>query len=202
EERGVQALFVRCDVREEADVARAVEQTSAKFGRLDCAVNSAGVGGQVAPLEAVDQGDWDDVMRVNARGVWLSMRYEIPAMLKWGGGSVVNLSSIYGASGKPALHAYVASKHAVLGMTRSLALEYATRGVRVNAICAGLTRTPGVEQAEAAVPEVVEQLVSQHPMARMASVDEIAYAALWLCSDGASYVTGAALPVDAGFLAV
>lgn len=201
EAQGARAMFVRTDVREEADVLRAVDYTLKRFGRLDCAVNSAGVGGSVAPLEATDQNGWDDVMRVNARGVWLSMRYEVPAILAAGGGAIVNLSSIYGMTGKPALHAYVASKHAVLGMTRSVALEYATRGVRINAICAGLTRTPGVAASEAAFPEIVQQLVAQHPMARMASEDEVAASALWLCSQDANYVTGAALSVDGGFLA-
>jgi NAD(P)-dependent dehydrogenase (short-subunit alcohol dehydrogenase family) len=129
------------------------------------------------------------------------MRHEIPAMLRSGGGAIVNMSSIYGLAGKPAHHAYVASKHAVLGMTRSVALEFAARGVRVNAICAGVTRTPAMRQAEASFPQVVEELVALHPMGRMATEEEIAAAALWLCSEGAGYVTGAPLHVDGGFLA-
>jgi NAD(P)-dependent dehydrogenase (short-subunit alcohol dehydrogenase family) len=200
ESEGAAALFVPTDVREEADVARAVAQTVERFGRLDFACNSAGVGGEMAPLDRTDQETWDQVMAINARGVWLSMRHEIPAMLASGGGAVVNMSSIYGAAGKPLYHAYVASKHAVLGMTRSVALEYASRRIRVNAICAGVTRTAAMEQAEAMFPEVIRQLVGEHPMARMATVDEIAGAALWLCSDGAGYVTGAPLLVDGGFL--
>lgn len=201
EREGAQALFVQTDVRDEAAVSRAVEQTLARFGQLDIAVNSAGTGGDMAPLEQTDQQVWDDVMAVNARGVWLAMRHEIPAMLQSGGGAIVNMSSIYGAAGKAAHHAYVASKHAVLGMTRSVALEYATRGVRVNAICAGVTRTPAMQQAEAALPELVQQLVAQHPMARMATEDEVVGAILWLCSESAGYVTGTALSVDGGFLA-
>jgi NAD(P)-dependent dehydrogenase (short-subunit alcohol dehydrogenase family) len=188
-------------VCDEASVARAVERTVMRFGRLDFAFNNAGVGGDMAPLESTDQEVWDRVMATNARGVWLSMRHEIPAMLASGGGAIVNMSSIYGAAGKRAHHAYVASKHAVIGMTRSVALEYATRGIRVNALCAGVTRTPGMEQAEAAVPELVRALVEEHPMARMATEEEIAAAVLWLCSEGSSYVTGAPLPVDGGFLA-
>jgi NAD(P)-dependent dehydrogenase (short-subunit alcohol dehydrogenase family) len=183
-------------------VSGAVERTMRQFGRLDVAANCAGIGGDMAPLENTDQRVWDDVMAVNARGVWLAMRHEIPAMLTSGGGAIVNMSSIYGMAGKPAHHAYVASKHAVIGMTRSVALEYASRGIRVNAICAGVTRTPAMRLAETAVPELVQHLVAQHPMARMASEDEIAGAALWLCSEGASYVTGAPLSVDGGFLAV
>jgi len=201
EREGAKALFIQTDVRNEAEVARAVEQTMKRFGRLDFASNSAGIGGDMAPLEKTDQQVWDNVMAINARGVWLGMRYEIPAMLASGGGSIVNMSSIYGASGKPAHHAYVASKHAVIGMTRSVALEYATRGVRVNALCAGVTRTQAMDQAESMFPELVAQLVAQHPMGRMATEDEIASATLWLCSEGAGYVTGSALPVDGGFLA-
>jgi NAD(P)-dependent dehydrogenase (short-subunit alcohol dehydrogenase family) len=198
---GEAALFVQTDVCDEAAVARAVEQTVQRFGRLDFAFNNAGADGDMAPLERTDQEVWDRVMATNARGVWLAMRYEIPAMLASGGGAIVNMSSIFGAAGRAAHHAYVASKHAVLGMTRSVALEYASQGVRVNALCAGVTRTAGMERAEAIVPELVHHLVGQHPMARMATEDEIAGAALWLCSEGAGYVTGAPLLVDGGFLA-
>lgn len=201
EREGADALFVPADVSEEAGVARAVGRAVERFGRLDFAFNCAGVGGDMAPLESADQAVWDRVMAVNARGVWLAMRREIPAMLASGGGSVVNMASIYGAAGRAAHHAYVASKHAVIGMTRSVALEYASRGIRVNAICAGVTRTPAMAQAEAAVPELVGALVAQHPMGRMATEEEIAGAVLWLCSEGAGYVTGAPLPVDGGFLA-
>ena len=195
------AYFIAADVRDDASVARAVSRTVEEFGRLDAAVNAAGIGGDVAPLDRADQDVWDDVMAINARGVWLAMRHEIPAMLASGGGAIVNLASIYGMAGKAAHHAYVASKHAVVGLTRSVALEYASRGIRVNAICAGVTRTSAMRQAEALFPQVVEDLVAQHPIGRMASEDEIAAAALWLCSDAASYVTGAPLAVDGGFLA-
>jgi NAD(P)-dependent dehydrogenase (short-subunit alcohol dehydrogenase family) len=201
ENEGAQALFVQADVRDDDEVARAVQQTVDRFGRLDFAVNSAGVGGDMAPLESTKQDVWDDVMAINARGVWLAMRHEIPAMLRSGGGAIVNLGSIYGVTGKPAHHAYVASKHAVVGMTRSLALEYASRGIRLNAICAGITRTSAMIQAEAIAPALVQQLVSQHPMGRMATPEEIAAAALWLCSDAAGFVTGTPLSVDGGFLA-
>ena len=152
----------------------------------------------MAPLERSSLDVWDDVMAVNARGVWLAMRHEIPAMLASGGGAIVNMSSIYGAAGKSAHHAYVASKHAV---TRSVALEYAARGVRVNALCAGFTATAAMQQAEAAAPDFVRALVAQQPMGRMAREEEIAAAALWLCSDGAGFVTGTPLAVDGGFLA-
>jgi NAD(P)-dependent dehydrogenase (short-subunit alcohol dehydrogenase family) len=201
EAQGARVLFVPTDVGDEASVKHAVEATVSHFGRLDFAVNSAGAGGDMAPLERTNQDVWDSVMAINARGVWLAMRHEIPAMLASGGGAIVNISSIYGQVGRPAHHAYVASKHAVVGLTRSVALEYATRGIRVNALCAGVTRTPAMRQAELYAPEVVQALVAEHPMKRMATEDEVAGAALWLCSDAAGFVTGTPLVVDGGFLA-
>jgi NAD(P)-dependent dehydrogenase (short-subunit alcohol dehydrogenase family) len=201
EAEGAAAVFVATDVRDESSVARLVERTVTRYGRLDLAFNAAGAGGDMAPLERSDQSVWDDVLAVNARGVWLAMRHEIPAMLASGGGAIVNMSSIYGAAGKAAHHAYVASKHAVIGLTRSVALEYAPRGIRVNALCAGLTATASVLHAQAAYPDAVNALVAEIPAGRMASEDEIAAAALWLCSDAASYVTGAPFAVDGGFLA-
>jgi NAD(P)-dependent dehydrogenase (short-subunit alcohol dehydrogenase family) len=201
ESEGAAVLFVPTDVREESSVARAVDHTLRRFGRLDFGFNCAGAGGDMAPLERASQDVWDDVMAINARGTWLAMRYEISAMLTSGGGAIVNMSSIYGAAGKPAHHAYVASKHAVVGMTRSVALEYATRGIRVNALCAGVTATPAMRQAEVLLPELVHGLVAQHPMGRMASEEEMAGAVLWLCSEGSQYVTGTQLAVDGGYLA-
>jgi NAD(P)-dependent dehydrogenase (short-subunit alcohol dehydrogenase family) len=198
---GENAFFVQADVAEERDVAHVVAETVARFGRLDFAVNCAGAGGDMSPIDRADQDIWDGAMDINARGVWLAMRHEVPAMLASGGGAIVNMSSIYGLAGKAAHHAYVASKHAVVGMTRSVAIELAERGVRVNAICAGITRTSSMEQAERAFPEIVRGLVAEHPMKRMATPEEIAGAALWLCSEGAGYVTGTPLVVDGGFLA-
>lgn len=198
---GAQGMFVTMDVRDERTVASAVAKVVERFGRLDFAVNNAGAGGDMAPLESADQGVWDDVMATNARGIWLAMRHEIPAMARTGAGAIVNASSIYGLAGRAAHHAYVASKHAVIGLTRSAALEYASRNIRVNAICAGATRTPAMRQAEAVVPEIVEKLVAEHPMGRMATEEEIAGATLWLCSDDAGFVTGTPLVVDGGFLA-
>jgi NAD(P)-dependent dehydrogenase (short-subunit alcohol dehydrogenase family) len=201
ERAGGAGLFVPCDVREESSVAALVEQARTRFGRLDCAVNCAGVGDDMKPLPSAAQTVWDDVMSVNARGVWLSMRYEVPALVASGGGAIVNIGSIYGLAGRAAHHAYVASKHAVVGLTRSVALEYAQHNVRVNVLCAGVTSTPAMQQAERAVPDVVRALVAEHPIGRMASEQEIAGAALWLCCDASRYVTGAPLHIDGGFLA-
>ena len=199
---GAPVLFIRTDVRDEASVARATVSSVLHFGRLDFAFNAAGCGGDMASLKKLSQDARDDVMATNARGVWLSMRYEIQAMLRrGGGGAIVNMSSVYGSAGKAAHHAYVTSKHAVIGMTRSVALEYATRGIRVNALCAGVTATSGMREAEAAMPEIVSDLVAQHPMGRMANEMEIASTVLWLCSEGAGYITGAPVAVDGGFLA-
>jgi len=200
EAEGARVLFLPADVRDESSVARAVEGTVKHFGRLDFAVNCAGLG-DMAPLEKTDQDVWDTVMAVNARGVWLAMRHEIPAMLQSGGGAIVNISSIFGLAGRAENHAYVASKHAVVGLTRSVALEYATRGIRVNAVCAGVTRTPSMRMAETYAPDLVQGLVSEHPMGRMATEEEVAGAVIWLCSEGAGYVTGTPLQVDGGFLA-
>jgi NAD(P)-dependent dehydrogenase (short-subunit alcohol dehydrogenase family) len=201
EGEGTEAVFVAADVREEASIARAVAAAIERFGRLDAAINCAGAGGDLMPIERADQGVWDDVMATNARGTWLCMRHEVPALLAAGGGAIVNVSSIYGLAGRAAHHAYVASKHAIVGMSRSVGLELARRGVRVNALCAGITATEGMRQAEAAVPEAVRGLVAEHPIGRMATVDEIASTAVWLCSPGAAYVTAAAIAVDGGFLA-
>jgi NAD(P)-dependent dehydrogenase (short-subunit alcohol dehydrogenase family) len=201
EASGGKPIFVATDVRDDSQVAAAVAGTVAAFGRLDFAANCAGIGGDMAPLPRTDQQTWDDVMATNARGVWLAMRHEIAAMIATGGGAIVNMSSIYGIAGRAAHHAYVASKHAVIGMTRSVALEVAAHGIRVNAVCAGVTRTASMAQAEALYPQVVEAMVAEHPIGRMASEQEIADAILWLCSRGAGYVTGAPLLVDGGFLA-
>jgi NAD(P)-dependent dehydrogenase (short-subunit alcohol dehydrogenase family) len=195
------ALFVEADVRDEAAVASAIDEVARRHGRLDFAVNCAGTASGPAEIGQVDQRAWDDVMAVNARGVWLSMRHEALAMLAGGGGAIVNVSSIYGLAGEPAHHAYVASKHAVVGMTRSVALELAARGVRVNALCPGVTATSGMRQAEALVPDLVRGLVARHPIGRMATEDEVAGVAVWLCSPAAAYVTGTAMAVDGGYLA-
>lgn len=192
-------VFVEADVRDETSVARLVERTIARFGRLDHACNAAGVGGDFAPLETASQAVWDDVIATNARGVYLATRYEALAMVA--GGTIVNLASIYGEVGRAAHHGYVASKHAVVGLTKSIALELAPRGVRVNAIGAGVTRTDAMVAAESFAPEMVRALVAEHPMRRMATDSEIATAVLFLSAEEAGFVTGTSLSVDGGYLA-
>jgi A-factor type gamma-butyrolactone 1'-reductase (1S-forming) len=201
DQSGSRALFVQADVRDEGSVAALVQQCIARFGRLDCAVNCAGAGGDMQPVERADQRVWDDVLATSLRGVWLSMRYELPALLSSGGGAIVNLGSTYSTAGRAAHHAYVAAKHGVLGLTRSVALEYASRNVRINALCPGVTRTASMIAAEVVVPELVQAVVEEHPIGRMAEEHEVAAAALWLCSDASRYVTGAPLFVDGGFSA-
>lgn len=199
---GSRAVFVPVDVRDEASVEAAVAATRKRFGGIDVGVNCAGAGGDMATLEKTNQAVWDDVMATNARGVWLCMRHELLAMLAGGrSGAVVNVCSIYGLAGRAAHHAYVASKHAVVGMSRSAALEVASRGLRVNALCPGVTATASMREAERVVPDLVRDLVAEHPMNRMATEDEIASAILWLSSSAAGYVTGAAIAADGGFLA-
>jgi NAD(P)-dependent dehydrogenase (short-subunit alcohol dehydrogenase family) len=200
-ELGTEAAFFEADVKDEPSIERAIGATMARFGRIDAAVNCAGAGGDMMPLEQTDQSTWDDVMAINARGTWLCMRHEVGPILQSGGGAIINVSSIYGLSGRAAHHAYVASKHAVVGMSRSVGLEFAQRGLRVIALCPGVTATEGMRQAEAAFPEVVRGLVAQHPIGRMAAVDEVASTAVWLCSANAAYVTATAVAVDGGFLA-
>jgi NAD(P)-dependent dehydrogenase (short-subunit alcohol dehydrogenase family) len=204
EAAGGQALFVRTDVTDAESVRRMVDATVARFGRLDCAFNNAGIGGDtMKPTADHSQANWDNVIATNLTGVWLSMKFEIAAMLQYGGGSIVNNSSGYGFVGSSVGHApYAAAKHGVIGLTRSAAIEYATQGIRVNAVCPGWTHSEMVDPALAAMPEAFTAILTNDvPMQRIAAAAEIARAVLWLCSDEASYVTGHPLVVDGGALA-
>lgn len=195
---GTDGLFIRADVSSANDVEALVQQTVAHFGRLDGAVNNAGVGGDMLPTHQREESVWDFVMNVNLKGVWLSMRYEIPALLASGGGSIVNIASAAGLIGFRYASAYSASKHGVVGLTRSAALEYATKGIRVNAVCPGFTDTPMVSDMNAANPKMVEATIKAIPMRRLGTPEEVAQAVLWLCSDASSFVNGHALAVDGG----
>jgi NAD(P)-dependent dehydrogenase (short-subunit alcohol dehydrogenase family) len=197
-ERGGQALFVQADVTRADEVAGLVAQTVEHFGRLDYAFNNAGVGGPPASVVDTDEANWDMVLDVNLKGVWLCMKYQIPAMLRFGGGAIVNTSSAGGLVGTPGLAAYTASKHGVVGLTKVAALEYAQSGIRVNAVCPGVIHTSMIDQVREIAPEVVDMLVARHPIGRIGTPEEVAAAVVWLCSDAASFITGTALSIDGG----
>ncbi len=197
---GADAAFVRCDVRSGADVEAVVTATVDRFGRLDCAFNNAGIEGDLAPIGETSEEVAARVLDVNLMGVWRCLHAELPRMAAQGGGSIVNTASVAGLIGAGGLAPYVASKHGVLGLTKTAALEYATSGIRVNAVCPGVIQTPMLDRLEAARPGVVEALLAVKPMGRLGSPDEVAAAVVWLCSDAASFTTGHALTVDGGYV--
>lgn len=192
---GGEAIFVKTDVALAADAEAVVKRTVAEYGRLDCAFNNAGVSGG-GLLHEVTEADWDRMIDVNLKGVWLGMKYQIIQMLSQGGGTIVNDSSVAGLSGYVRSTHYAASKHGVVGLTKSAALQYRDKGIRINAVCPGMIMTPMIERAFA-LPGVEDWFRSKVP-GRGGNPDEVAQAVTWLCSDAASYVTGVALPVDGG----
>lgn len=198
---GGKAHFIKCDVSQSADVKRAVQETVQKFGALHCAFNNAGIEGEQGLTPDVTEENWDRVLNVNLKGVWLCMKYQIPQMLKQGGGSIVNCSSIAGTVGFPGIAAYVASKHGVLGITKTAALEYAKQNIRVNAICPGVIHTPMIERFAHGEAQAMNQLSAGEPVGRMGEPEEMAAVVLWLSSPGASFVTGHPLVADGGWVA-
>lgn len=200
-ERGHHVLAIECDVTDEDQVATAVRRTVDAFGRLDMAFNNAGI--MLAPVDAADEpaAAFDQVTAVNLRGVWASMKHELGQMRTQGSGSIVNCSSLGGLVGGPGRASYHATKHGVLGLTKSAALEYAPRGVRINAVCPGTIDTPMVKRMVSGGELDLDATLGAIPMARLGRDDEIAAAVLWLCSSAASFVTATALPVDGGFTA-
>jgi len=195
---GGEAIFVKTDVSKEREVKAMIERTLATFGRLDCAFNNAGIVQAPTPLPDQTEETYDQIMDINVKGVWLSLKHEIPAMLKTGGGAIVNNSSVGGLVGFAMAPVYVASKHAVIGLTKSVALEYATQHVRVNAVAPGTIETRMFRDF---APDVRQMLESAHPMGRIGQPEEIASTVVWLCSDGASFVTGQTVPIDGGYTA-
>jgi NAD(P)-dependent dehydrogenase (short-subunit alcohol dehydrogenase family) len=199
-EAGGEATFVRADVSSRDDVVTMVRTTVDRYGRLDCAHNNAGVASGGRPLAEFDDDDWDRALGIMLTGVYQCMKHEIPAMLRQGGGAIVNTASGAGLIGFPGQAAYVASKHGVIGLTKVAALDYGGRGIRVNAVCPGTVRTPMVAAAVSNDPPLADYLVGLHPIGRIGTPDEVAAAVVWLCSDAASFVLGAALPVDGGYV--
>ncbi len=192
---GGEAIFVRTDVAVAADAEAVVKRTVAEYGTLDCAFNNAGVSGG-GLLHELTEADWDRMIDVNLKGVWLGMKYQIIQMLTQGGGAIVNDSSVAGLTGYVRSTHYAASKHGVVGLTKSAALQYRDQGIRINAVCPGMIMTPMIERAFA-IPGVEDWFRSKVP-GRGGNPDEVAQAVTWLCSAAASYLTGVALPVDGG----
>jgi len=193
------AVFVHTDVSNEEHANRTVKEAISRFGRLDVAVNNAAIN-IVGHLTAdISKADWDRVIGVNLTGVFLGMKAQIPVMLEFGGGSIINTSSVEGILAQAGHASYVTAKHGVIGLTKAAALEYSAAGVRVNAILPGAVRTGLVEQAIREQPEYVDALVAQHPIGRFAEPSEIASTAVWLASSASSFVTGSAVVIDGGF---
>lgn len=198
---GGEAMFIKTDVAKPADVERAVDQALENFGRLDFAFNNAGIEGRRATTAECTEENWDRVISINLKGVWLCLRQEIPVMRQQGGGAIVNNASIAGLVGFPGLPAYTASKFGVIGLTKAAALEYAKDGIRVNAVCPGVIHTAMVDRLIEENPEMGAGISAGTPLGRMGKPEEIAEVVIWLCSDAASFVTGHALAADGGYVA-
>jgi NAD(P)-dependent dehydrogenase (short-subunit alcohol dehydrogenase family) len=199
---GGEATFVLVNVTQAAEVEAMVAAAVSAYGRIDCAHNNAGIEGVFATTADYPEADWDRVMAVNLKGVWLCMKYEIPQMLQQGGGAIVNTASLAGLVGAKRMPAYVASKHGVAGLTKTAALEYAKSGIRVNAVCPGIIHTAMVDRMFLnRRPDLEDRLAAVEPMGRLGKPEEVAEAVVWLCSDAASFVTGHTMTVDGGIYA-
>lgn len=200
---GGEAIFIKTDVSKRTDVELMVKKSVETYGRLDCAFNNAGVeGSPFTHIVDYSEETWDHVISINLKGAWLCMKYEVSQMVRQGSGSIVNMSSTAGLVGSQVGNsAYVASKHGVVGLTKAVALEYAGQGIRVNAVCPAIIRTPMSEKLFGGDPQREAQMAALQPIGRVGTPDEVAAAVVWLSSDAASYITGHALPVDGGLIA-
>jgi NAD(P)-dependent dehydrogenase (short-subunit alcohol dehydrogenase family) len=204
-QQGGDAAFTRADVAKASEIEALVANAVGMYGRLDCACNNAGIEGKIAPLTEQPEDNFDRVISINAKGVFLCLKYEIAQMLKNGGGAIVNLASVAGLIGFPGLGPYVASKHAINGLTKNAALEYSKQGVRVNSVCPGGIETRMLDslvaQAGGGGVSTREMMDPLHPIGRIGQPNEVAELIVWLCSPRASFVTGANIPVDGGYIA-
>jgi NAD(P)-dependent dehydrogenase (short-subunit alcohol dehydrogenase family) len=198
EEAGGRALAIRCDVSRTEDVKSALDRALEVFGRLDFAFNNAGVEQPITATADLTEEEWDRIVDINLRGVFLCMKYQIPLMLKQGGGAIVNTSSGAGVKGFSGQAAYCAAKHGVVGFTKAAALEYAQSNIRVNAVCPGIIDTPMMQRFSGGTPEGRERVIAQEPVGRMGKPQEIAAAVVWLCTDAAAFVIGHAMVIDGG----
>jgi NAD(P)-dependent dehydrogenase (short-subunit alcohol dehydrogenase family) len=201
EEMGSKAIFIKCDVSNSSQVKASIDKTVSTFGRIDFAYNNAGIEGAQSLTADTTEENWDRVIDINLKGIWLCMKYQIPIMLKQGGGSIVNCASIAGLVGFQGIAPYDASKHGVIGLTQTAALEYAKQNIRINAVCPGVIKTPMIDRFTKGSAEVEKQFAASEPIGRLGQPEEIASAVMWLSSGASSFVTGQALAVDGGWVA-
>jgi len=200
-EVGGEAIFIKTDVSKSAEVEAMVNKCIETYGCLDCAHNNAGIGSSQRLMADCTEEDWDRIININLKGVWLCMKYEIPQMLQQGKGSIVNTASVCGLVGFRNFPAYTASKHGVVGLTKAATMDYAAAGIRINAVCPGTILTPLVKGVFARNPKREAEDMANHPIGHLGTPEEVAEAVVWLCSDAASFITGHAMAVDGGLVA-